>query len=131
MKGSLLYGLVIADIHFCKKDDEGLYARLKKYFIAKIEEEKDDLDYIVIAGDLFDRILKWNEIGSNIVLRFIEELIGLSIKYDFKIRILKGTKTHDFNQLNNFKYLESYSIHLHTIRIFHHAFFLLSNRLVL
>jgi hypothetical protein len=33
--------------------------------------------------------------------------LDLAIKYDFVIRILKGTKTHDFNQLNNFKSLET------------------------
>jgi len=107
MKNGNLYGLVIGDIHFGKKDDVLLYEQLKKYFISKIEKEGETLDYIIIAGDLFDRVIKLNEIGSNLCIKFVLDLIGLSVKYDFKLRILKGTKTHDFNQLNNFKSVES------------------------
>jgi DNA repair exonuclease SbcCD nuclease subunit len=107
MKNGSLHGIVIADIHFGKKDDVSLYNELKKYFIPKVEKEGETLDYVIISGDLFDRILKMNEIGSNLCIKFILELLDLAIKYDFVIRILKGTKTHDFNQLNNFKTLEA------------------------
>ena len=107
MKNNELYGLEIADIHFGKKDDVKLYEELKKYFIGKINKEKEDIDYIIIAGDLFDRILRMNEIGSTLCIKFILELVDLSLKYDFKLRLLKGTKTHDFNQLSNFKYIEA------------------------
>jgi DNA repair exonuclease SbcCD nuclease subunit len=107
MKNGNLHGLVIADIHFGKKDDVALYNQLKKYFIGKVEKEGETLDYVIISGDLFDRVIKMNEIGSNLCIKFITELVELSQKYKFKIRILKGTKTHDFNQLNNFKHLEA------------------------
>jgi DNA repair exonuclease SbcCD nuclease subunit len=107
MKNGELYGIVGADFHFGKKDDFKLYEELKAHFIPKIETEGDDVDYVVLSGDLFDRVLKMNEIGSNLCIKFILELVDLSIKYDFKIRILKGTKTHDFNQLNNFKSIEA------------------------
>jgi DNA repair exonuclease SbcCD nuclease subunit len=107
MKNGSLHGLVIADIHFGKKDDVALYDELKKYFIPKVEKEGETLDYVIVSGDLFDRILKMNEVGSNLCIKFILELLDLALKFDFKIRILKGTKTHDFNQLNNFKSLET------------------------
>jgi DNA repair exonuclease SbcCD nuclease subunit len=107
MKDGKLYGLAIADIHFGKKDDMKLYEELKKHFIPKIEKEKSDIDYIVIAGDLFDRVLRMNEIGSSLCIKFILELVDMAEKYDFKLRILKGTKTHDYNQLNNFKSIEA------------------------
>lgn len=102
-----LHGLTIADIHFGKKDDAKLYAQLKKYFITKIKKEGNKLDYVIVAGDLFDRILKLNELGSILAIKFMLELIELSVEYGFVVRVLKGTKTHDFNQLNNFKYLEA------------------------
>jgi DNA repair exonuclease SbcCD nuclease subunit len=107
MKDGKLYGLAIADIHFGKKDDVKLYDELNATFIPKVEKEGDDIDYIVLSGDLFDRILKMNEVGSSLCIKFILQLVDLSIKHDFKIRILKGTKTHDFNQLNNFKSIEA------------------------
>jgi DNA repair exonuclease SbcCD nuclease subunit len=107
LKNGKLHGIAIADIHFGKKDDVKLYEELKKNFIPKVEKEGETLDYLIISGDLFDRILKMNEIGSNLCIKFILELVDLSLKYDFVIRILKGTKTHDFNQLNNFKSIET------------------------
>jgi len=55
---------------------------------------------------LFDRILKLNENGSILAIKLVQVLLNQAIKYNFKIRILKGTKTHDFNQLDIFKELE-------------------------
>ena len=91
---------VISDIHFGKKDDKRLYEELQSEFIPHINEK---LDLLVIAGDLFDRVVKLNEMTSIYVFKFIDQLVKLSKIYDFKIRIVKGTKTHDFNQLQNFK----------------------------
>jgi DNA repair exonuclease SbcCD nuclease subunit len=107
VKDGKLYGLAIADIHFGKKDDVKLSEELQEHFIPKIEKEKHDIDYVIVSGDLFDRVLRMNEVGSNICIRFVSQLLDLSIKYDFKLRILKGTKTHDYNQLNNFKTFEA------------------------
>lgn len=107
MKNNKLIGLTIADIHFGKKDDDKLYEQLDKYFFGKIKELKEDLDVVIIAGDLFHRIIKMTESTSVYINNFISKLIMFSEKYDFKIRIIKGTKTHDFNQLDNFKHLEN------------------------
>lgn len=107
-KGEIV-GLLIADIHFGKtNDDKGLYKSLVKYFYPKINYfgKKHELDFVSIVGDLFDRIIKLNENGSIYAIKFINVLIEKALKYNFKIRILKGTKTHDFNQLDNFKELE-------------------------
>ena len=92
--------IVVSDIHFGKKDDKHLFEELQSELIPKINS---DLDLFVIAGDLFDRVVKLNEMTSIYVFKFIDQLVKLSKIYDFKIRILKGTKTHDFNQLQNFK----------------------------
>jgi len=93
-----MHGLVIADIHFGKKDDKRLYKELEEVFFKKIEKEGKSLDIIVIAGDLYDRSLKLIE--SIYPDNFIRKLIEYSIKYDFLIRIIKGTKTHDYDQLD-------------------------------
>lgn len=101
--------LHIADIHFGKKNDQKLYNDLKSNFLDNIPEiikEYDHLDLIVIEGDLFDRVIKMTEVSSNYVLKFITELCELSAKYNFYIRLIQGTKSHDNNQLNNFNHLE-------------------------
>ena len=95
---------VIGDIHLGKKDDKALWKELQEIFIPTITE---DLDLLVIPGDLFDRVIKLNEITSQYAFRFMDQLTTLSKAYDFKIRILKGTRSHDYNQLDNFKNYET------------------------
>jgi len=112
MKNSLkraLNVLNIADIHFGKKNDEKLYKDLKEGFLNEIPniiKEYDHLDMVVIEGDLYDRVIKMNEVSANYVLKFISELCEMSKRFNFYIRLIKGTKSHDANQLNNFDHLE-------------------------
>ena len=103
--------VVIADIHFGKKDDNRLYSELKTNFLNVIEEIQNDdnenkINMVCIAGDLFDRIIKMNEYSAKIIFDFVSDLCYFGKKYGVFIRILKGTKTHDFNQLQVFKSLE-------------------------
>ena len=98
----------IADIHFGKKDDIKLYDELQD-FINKIKSLSisDGIDMVCIEGDLYDRIIKFNEYSSELIVQFITSLCKLSNQYNFLFRIIKGTKTHDYNQLNVFKSFES------------------------
>lgn len=103
MKKDIIRVKVISDIHFGCKDDKQLWVELQEEFIPTIDAT---LDLLVIAGDLFHRILKLNEPGSYYAFKLIDQLFELAEIYDFVIRIVKGTKSHDFNQLNNFKTYE-------------------------
>ena len=94
---------VISDIHFGCKDDKLLWNELQEKFFKTIDK---NLDLLVVAGDLFHRVIKMNEPASQYVFSFIDQLDKYSKLYNFKIRILKGTKSHDFNQLENFKHYE-------------------------
>jgi DNA repair exonuclease SbcCD nuclease subunit len=96
----------ISDIHFgATKNPKKLYKELTNCLYPFIEEYKPNL--LVISGDLFDRKLSLNEAASRYVLNFIEDLRRLSNGgINFKIRIIKGTITHDYDQLENFKNLE-------------------------
>lgn len=98
----------IADIHFGKKDDLKLYDELK-LFISSLNEyiETEKVHLLCIEGDLYDRVIKMNELTSKLVIDFINELCELTDKHQIYFRILKGTKGHDFNQLSVFKGLES------------------------
>lgn len=102
--------ICISDIHFGKKDDKKLFEMLKEEFLEQIPIIIDDvgkINMITINGDLYDRIIKMNETASNYVIKFISELCELSEEYGFYLRLIKGTQGHDFNQLNNFLYLET------------------------
>lgn len=101
--------LHIADIHFGKKNDQKLYNDLKANFINEIPniiKNYGHINMIIIEGDLFDRVIKMTESSSNYVLKFISELCELTTKYNFYLRLIQGTKSHDNNQLNNFNHLE-------------------------
>lgn len=98
--------LSIADIHFGKKNDLTLNNELRD-FIQFINECECRIDMVVILGDLYDRIIKMNELTSKIIIDFIHEICQLSDKYGFSFRIIKGTKTHDYNQLDIFRVLEN------------------------
>ena len=95
----------IADIHFGKKNDKKLNDSLQDFFIDNINTIINDYDHInmvIILGDLFDRVIKMSEYSAKLVIDFINQLSELSQKHRFYLRILKGTKSHDYNQLNNF-----------------------------
>ena len=103
-------GFVISDIHFGANDSNVLMKELNDVFIKKIhsfiKKEENDLDLIVICGDLFDHKLSFNSVTSKNVILFIEELCKICLKYGIILRIVKGTKNHDLDQLNNFLYLQ-------------------------
>ena len=98
----ILNTLVIADIH-AGQNEKTLGQELGYSFIGTIHEMKDTLDLVVISGDLFDRKINMNEPAGRMVSNFISTLLDLSVEYGFAVRILKGTRTHDFDQLNFFQ----------------------------
>jgi len=95
----------IADIHWGSINPKKLYNDLKTEFIDKIKDE--DLDMIMILGDYFDHKIPLTDQSSILGIKFLSQLCSFAKKRNIEIRILRGTKTHDFNQLDNFKSLES------------------------
>ncbi|UAJ17029.1 hypothetical protein UFVDC4_00102 [Staphylococcus phage vB_SauM-UFV_DC4] len=93
--------VVIADIHYGKKNPKKLSEELDKYFLKYIKDN-DDIDMVVISGDLFDRVIRFNEPAGKEVLEFMDTMFELSKDKNFLLRLIKGTKTHDFNQLDVF-----------------------------
>lgn len=90
----------ISDIHIGKKDDMKLKEELEIFF--DYLKDTENIDMITISGDLFDRVLTANEYGTTLALEFIQRLIDLYIP-EIAIRIIKGTRSHDFNQLDILK----------------------------
>lgn len=90
----------ISDIHIGKKDDMKLKDELEIFF--DYLKNTENVDMITISGDLFDRVLTANEYGTTLALEFIQRLIDLYVP-EIDIRIIKGTRSHDFNQLDILK----------------------------
>ena len=90
----------ISDIHIGAVPHNTLRKEIQEYFLDILDEKKPDL--VIICGDLIDHKLSFNSEDSKLAIEFMEELTN-----KFPVRLIKGTKTHDLDQLNNFIYLEN------------------------
>ena len=99
----------IADIHFGAIDSAKLFKNLNDEFLKKVHdycnESKRVINLLVIGGDLFDRKLSLNSSDSKYLMYFLNELYTSS--FIEKVVILKGTQSHDYNQLDNFTHMYS------------------------
>ena len=97
-------GVVIADIHGGAFKADDLIYELDESFIKYLKSLKI-LDFVVIAGDLFDNKLSLNSDHTKYLFVFLKKLIEICIKKGAKLRIVKGTEFHDNKQLDILKFL--------------------------
>ena len=95
----------MADIHW------GVMDAIKQYQELRCVTEyldENEIDLLVICGDYFDHKLMLNSQASILSIKFMNELRmrSLNDKHPFKIRIFKGTHSHDYDQLEVFKPLD-------------------------
>lgn len=93
-----------ADEHFGKDDPEKLYNELK-LLEDTVDKEKPLL--FTIDGDLFHRVLSMNEEASRYVFKFIDDMMRICLDNHIEFRIIRGTRSHDFRQLNMLKKYET------------------------
>lgn len=91
---------VIADIHWDALEPKKQYHELQ--FFNAFLERIDALDLLVIAGDVFDTKILLNSKTSLKALRWMSEVVDICKRRNCKIRIIKGTNSHDNNQLDAF-----------------------------
>ena len=97
-------GCVISDIHAGAVNAETLYNELNKSFLKYIKSLKI-LDFIVIAGDLFDNKLSLNSEHTKYIFIFLRKLLDICEEKNTKLRIIKGTEFHDNKQLDILRFL--------------------------
>jgi len=90
---------VTADWHWGCKDDNRLFYDEFPLYMEHLRTDKPDA--IVICGDWYHRILKLTESPSKYSFNAMYQLNEYSINHKVPLVVLKGTKTHDNNQLNN------------------------------
>lgn len=105
---------VIADIHWDALEPRKLYHELQ-FFNAFIERVKH-LDLVVIAGDIFDTKILLNSKTSLKAIQWMNELVSICKDRNCKIRIIKGTNSHDNNQLDAFNGYDNGSDFFHIFR---------------
>ena len=90
-------GAILSDIHWGAFSGNRLYDELQ-IFINYIKDCKI-LDFIVITGDYYDEKLYLNGIPANLSLKFFKELLEICKEKNTKLRMIKGTRSHDIDQL--------------------------------
>lgn len=105
------YNIVaIGDVHWGAIDPD---KQLQEFelFLQFIEAIINEIDLVVINGDYFDYKLPLNSRSAihaiNCMHRLVELSYGIDYEEYFKIRIVRGTKSHDEDQLEVFRNLES------------------------
>ena len=95
--------LAIADIHWGAMDSNLLYKNLQ-LVIDFIREMKDEIDFVVICGDYFDYRIQLNSKTALLAVKWFEELMDACRESGVKrVRMFKGTREHDNDQLEVFR----------------------------
>jgi len=99
MDNRILKYLVLSDIHLghAKNPTDNIVSNLMSYF-------KDNhmlfktMDIVFVAGDIFDKLLMSNSKQYLLVVGWLTVLSNYCSKNNIKLRILEGTKSHDWQQ---------------------------------
>lgn len=88
---------VLSDLHLGHKRIPGahIYQNLQTHVYPTLEHT----DLVVFTGDTFHSLLDFNNDTSGYVIQFLNDLFYMSSVYHFGIRFLRGTFTHDRNQV--------------------------------
>jgi len=88
-------GVVLSDIHLGNSRNKT--RDIVNNMIAEISRHTD-VDMIILAGDLYDRILSFGSDEAITSIAFMTWLVDFSKKNDIILRLLEGTPSHDFGQ---------------------------------
>lgn len=94
----LIIGLVLADLHFGATSGKQLYHELLPV-LGVLNNDAITLDYFMVLGDYFDAKCSLTSESAKYALLFMSRVIEICAKKKIKVRIIKGTLSHDLNQL--------------------------------
>lgn len=102
-----LRGIFVSDIHFgMNKDSDHLYLELETFLLSLIDDLGEELDFVIIGGDLYDKEVGMNEKAGRLASKLVLTINNKSMENNFFFGIIKGTLRHDYNQLEVFRKLE-------------------------
>jgi DNA repair exonuclease SbcCD nuclease subunit len=95
--------LTISDIHLGHQRNNTADIIRNLNLVIDDNYETSELDIIFLAGDVFDRLLTFQEDCIPEITLWIERLLRLCDKYNITLRVLEGTPSHDWKQSKNFE----------------------------
>lgn len=100
----MIDALVIGDFHWDALDAMKQY--IETEWILEFIKNVQHLDLVVIAGDYFDCKILLNSKSSIYAIRWMSEMQKICKRKNIKVRIIRGTSSHDNNQLDAFNGFE-------------------------
>jgi len=102
----MFHHINISDIHGVAYGDP--YNFYQDELVEIIEYILDnEVDLITIAGDLFHTIYKADSLEINVMMKFMHQLITAASTKDAAVRLIRGTDSHDYDQLQLFDNYET------------------------
>ena len=96
--------ITFADVHWGAMDSTLMYNNLE-LILEFIRQMKDEIDFVVIAGDYFDYRLQLNSKTALLAIEWFDRLISTCKESNVKkVRMFKGTREHDNDQLEVFRH---------------------------
>jgi DNA repair exonuclease SbcCD nuclease subunit len=104
-----LVGIFASDFHFGGHSNLENFKKETDFFIDFVKKNLNELDMVVLGGDLFDRVLNFKEPAGKLVSSFFLQLYELLVKNEKYLLYVNGTISHDNNQIYVFQeYLNNY-----------------------
>jgi len=95
----------LGDVHFKPEGARQLYDELYESIIVPLQDQHEEVDAFVFLGDYFHGKVSINSDCAYYATKFLIDV--LELMGDKPVRMIKGTKTHDYNQLNFFRFLQN------------------------
>lgn len=99
---NVLRYLVFGDVHLHHQHTPSLFIieNLNKMFDGySAKSPMAQLDLIILNGDLFHRLMYFNHEDTSIISNWAKCLVSFCLSNKIELRILKGTPSHDYDQL--------------------------------
>jgi hypothetical protein len=92
-------GLVLSDLHIgnSRTPSSFIITNITKFF-NKYRRVINGIDYLFIVGDFYDKLLTLASNDAIQSIAFMNFLVDFCISNKIKLRVLEGTKSHDYNQ---------------------------------
>lgn len=94
--------LITGDVHLGHRNTPTPNTLTALYSLLGDNEETRNLDYFIIEGDLFDRLLTNNYEHLSAIQTWMIWTLTTCKKYDIALRVLEGTPSHDMKQSEAF-----------------------------
>ena len=101
----------IGDIHFRDQSALALYNELRTYCLDILDSNREQLHLVNILGDLCHNKLHFGGVGAYYAATFINDL--LDILQGKPLRIIVGTRTHDYHQPLFFRHLQDRNVRVY------------------